>query len=145
MRSTVLTFYLCGTLCGIDIRRSKELCRNVEYASVPGASKEIAGLMNLRGQIVTLFFLDKLLNFSERSLLEQKNCIILKNRSDDPDQFGFFIDKKGDVVELNDDMGMALPSNFRHIDSRFIESVARLNDEVLLVLDLDAIFEKPNL
>ncbi|HWR42620.1 chemotaxis protein CheW [Sporomusa sp.] len=140
MNGKVLTFYLCGILCGIDVIRAKEMNRNVEYTPVPGASNEIAGLMNLRGQIITLFDITTILGFSRMDKRREMNCIILKARPHDSDQAGFFIDKTGDVIEVTADMCEALPANLGNIERRLIREVVKLEDNILLVLDLDKIF-----
>ncbi|HWR06261.1 chemotaxis protein CheW [Sporomusa sp.] len=140
MKGRVLTFYLCGVLCGIDVSRAKEMNRNVEYTVVPGAANKIAGLMNLRGQIITLFDLATILGFSRLEKRREMNCVILKARPHDSDQAGFFVDKPGDVIEVTADMCEALPASLGDIESRFIREVVKLEDSILLVLDLDKIF-----
>ena len=139
MTGRVLTFYLCGTLCGIDIETAKEINRNVSYTQIPGAATHIVGLLNLRGQVVTLLDLAQLLNFKQTSARNNSHCIILKNKAEDPDQVGFFIDKRGDVVDVTPDMCEAVPANLVDVEEKFIHEVVKLENEILLILDLVAI------
>ncbi len=140
MNGSVLTFYLCGILCGIDVARAKEMNRTVEYTAVPGAPSNIAGLMNLRGQIVTLFDLAALLGLSRLEKRRETNCVILKSRPNDSDQAGFFIDKPGTVIEITADMCTLAPAGFSGIDNRFIRAVVKVEEGILLLLDPDEIF-----
>lgn len=141
MTGKVLTFYLCGIFCGIDIKCAREIVRNAGYTTVPGVSDNIVGLVNLRGQVVTLFDVAKLLKLN-RGIEEQgTSCIILKNRPGDPDTTGFIIDRAGDVVDVVQEMCEPLPANITHIEGRYIVEVVKLRDEIVLLLDLEAIFE----
>lgn len=139
MTGTILTFYLCGSLCGIDIRLAKEINRNMTYISVPGAAKHVVGLLNLHGQVVTLLDLGQLLKFKQVGARNNSFCIILKSRADDPDQVGFFIDELGEVIDVTPDMWEVAPANMIDIDNRFIHEVVKLENEILLVLDLGKI------
>ncbi|WP_378954698.1 chemotaxis protein CheW [Pelosinus sp. sgz500959] len=141
MTGRVLTFYLCGTLCGIDIKAAKEINRNISYTAIPGAAAHIIGLLNLRGQVVTLLDLAQILHFKQIGERMNSHCIILKSRSDDPDQVGFFIDKRGDVIDVTPDMCEVVPANIADFEKKFIHEVVKLEDEILLILDLSAIIQ----
>lgn len=135
----VLTFYLCGTLCGIDIKTAKEINRNISYTTIPGAECHIVGLLNLRGQVVTLLDLAKLLNFKQDRQEQNSHCIILKSTETDSDQVGFFIDKRGDVIDVTPDMCDVVPGNLADIEKHFIREVVTLEKEIILILDISAI------
>ena len=141
MTGRVLTFYLCGTLCGIDIETAKEINRNVSYTQIPGAATHIVGLLNLRGQVVTLLDLAQLINFKQTSARNNSHCIILKNKAEDPDQVGFFIDKRGDVIDVTPNMCEPVPANIADVEKKMIHKVVKLEDEILLILDLKGIIQ----
>ena len=136
MTGRLLTFYLCGSLCGIDIKIAQEINRNITYTSVPGARDYVVGLLNLRGQIVTLLDLAQLLNFKQIGDNNQKHCIILKSRLAEPHKVGFFIDKLGDVIDVTAEMCELAPANIIDRENPFIHEVVKLEDEIVLVLDL---------
>jgi len=137
----ILTFYLCGSLCGIDIRFAKEINRNITYISVPGAMTHVVGLLNLHGQVVTLLDLGQLLNFKQIGQKRNSHCIILKSRPEEPDEVGFFIDKLGDVIDVTSEMCEAAPANIIDTENPFIHKVVKLEDEIVLVLDLAEIIK----
>lgn len=142
MTGKVLTFYLGGTFCGINIKAAKEINRNVRYTPVPGSSNNIAGLLNLRGQVVTLFNIAQLLKLNKETKPLGTNCIILKNRPGDSDMVGFLIDKAGDVVDVVEGMCEPLPASITNIKGSYISEVVKLRDEIILLLDFEAIFDK---
>lgn len=139
MTENILSFNLCGNLLGVDVTLVKEINRNVEYTPIPGAKDHIVGFFNMRGQVVTLFNLAKLLNLGEMKEQEKLICIILKSPKD-PDQVGFLIDSAGDVLEFSAEEYEAAPANVGASESEYIESVLKLEDELLLVINTVKIF-----
>lgn len=139
MTENILSFKLCDNLLGVDVTLVKEINRNVEYILIPGSEDYIVGFFNMRGQVVTLFNLAKLLNLGEMKAQEKMMCIILKNPKD-PNQVGFLIDSPGDVLEYIIEENEATPANVGIEESEYIESVFKLKDELLMVLNTKKIF-----
>lgn len=140
MTEQVLTFYLNGSLLGINVTLIKEINRNVEYTPVPGADPCVEGLFNMRGQIVTLFNLARLLGLKEEAGGRKLSCIILKVPHD-PDQVGFFIDKPGDVIDINRDECELPPANVGGMEGEYIDSIIKLEDELLIIIEPGRIFK----
>lgn len=140
MNGKVLTFYLCERLFGIDITLVKEINRNVEYTPVPDTGPHIIGLFNMRGQVVTLFDIARLMGYEEKNWDNKVACIILKAQPDDPNQVGFLIDKCGDVFDIEEDECEPPPANVSGISGEFIRSVVKLKNELLMVIDPEKVF-----
>lgn len=140
MSERVLTFYLNGHLFGIDITLVKEINRSVEYTPVPDSKPYIVGLFNMRGQIVTLFDLAKLMHYEAGDLVKGSACVILKASQNDPNQVGFLIDKSRDVLEIENLDKELPPANVGGIDGTFISGVVKLKDDLLLIINPKNIF-----
>ena len=140
MTEKFLTFYLCDSLLGINVTLIKEINRNIEYTPVPGAQSHIEGLFNMRGQVVTLFDLTKLLGIEEKAEQKKLSCIILKVPRD-PDQVGFFIDRPGDVIDVNRDDCELPPANVGGVEGEYINSVVKLDKEILIIIEPGRIFK----
>lgn len=142
MMDKVLTFYLNNNLFGIDIKLVKEINRNVEFTPVPDAQSEVMGLFNMRGQIVTIFNLAKMIGIKD---FEQKintlTCIILKSLDNDQNQVGFAIDKPGDVIDVDRNECELPPANVSIIESDYIKNVVKLDKNLLLIIEPDKIFK----
>lgn len=138
----VLTFYLCGQLFGLDITAVKEINRNIEYTPVPDAPAHIIGLLNMRGQVVTLFDLAGLMGYGQNSQKGRSTCIILKCLPGDSDYIGFLIDRLGSVVDVEEDICEPPPANMGGNENRFLFEVVKLRDELLMVIDHRIIFEQ---
>ncbi len=136
-----MTFFIKGNLFGIDILALKEINRNIEYTSIPGAPSHIVGLLNLRGQIVTLFNLAGMMGYGGDEEDGPLNCIILKNKPDNPDYIGFIIDRPGSVVDIVEDICEPPPANISSFEKKFISEVVKLEDHLLMILHREAVFE----
>ena len=140
MTGKVLTFFLFDRLFGIDITLVKEINRNVEYTPVPSSSLHIIGLINMRGQVVTLFDIAMLMGYEEKNREQRVACIILKAQPDDPSQVGFSIDKFGDVVDVEEDQCEPPPANMGIISGEFVRSVVKLENNILIVIEPEKVF-----
>jgi purine-binding chemotaxis protein CheW len=143
MTEQVLTFYLGGNLLGINVRLIKEINRNVEYTPVPDAPRHILGLFNMRGQVVTLFDLARILGLKGGNERGRITCIVLKEPCD-PDQVGFFIDRPGDVIDVDREECEPPPANVGGVEGEFIKYVVKLDGELLIVIEPDKIFGSNN-
>lgn len=139
MIENILSFNLCDSLLGVDVTLVKEINRNIEFTPIPGAKSHIVGFFNMRGQVVTLFDLAKLLNLGEMKQQENLICIVLKSPKD-PDQVGFLIDRPGDVLEIDVEAFEAAPANVEAAESEYIDCVLKLKDELLMVINSEKIF-----
>lgn len=139
MTENVLSFNLCDNFLGVDVTLVKEINRNVEFTPIPGAKDHIIGFFNMRGQVVTIFDLAKILNLGEMQQQDKLICIILKSPKD-PDQVGFLIDSPGDVLEIDAEEYEAAPANVGSAESEYIESVLKLKDQLLMIINTTKVF-----
>ncbi|MCX7747650.1 MAG: chemotaxis protein CheW [Clostridia bacterium] len=140
MTGKVLTFYLNNDLFGINITLVKEINRNIEYTEIPDAKPHILGLFNMRGQVVTLFNIARLMDLEAMDTRSKNTCIILKASPNDPNQVGFIIDRLGDVVDVDHNDCEVPPANVESADSEYINSVVKLKDELLIIIEPNKLF-----
>lgn len=137
----VLSFYINNKFFGVYLTLIKEINRNVEYTPVPNSKDYIAGLFNMRGQVVTLFDLVKLMGLEDGEYKPGTTSIVLKAAPNTPNQAGFLVDKVGDVIDVDKDDCEVPPANVVGIDVEFISSVVKLKDKLLIILDPAKIFK----
>ena len=137
----VLSYKLAGELFGIDITYVKEINRNIEYSVVPKSPTNILGLFNMRGQIVTLFNLAKILGYEASESENRSICIILKATQGSANQVGFLIDETGDVLDLEDDTCEVPPANVDELKYKYIKKISRLEKELLMIIDTGKIIQ----
>jgi purine-binding chemotaxis protein CheW len=141
VNGSILTFHLCNQLFGIDITTVKEIDRNVEFTPVPDAPPFIVGLLNMRGQIVTLINLAALTGFEHYRNGNRCTCLILKNKTDNSDYIGFLIDNPGSVIDITDENCEPPPANLNISNDHFVREVVKLKDDLVIVIDHHLIYE----
>ncbi len=131
-----VTFRIDEHLVGIDILKVREINRILEITPVQQAPAYVRGLVNLRGQTVTVFDLGVRLGLSPRVVTGTSHNVILK-----PEAVGLLVDRIGDVEEAEETAVEPPPANLNGIGAGFIECVVRLKDELVLVLSPEKILE----
>lgn len=137
---TLLTFRIRDTLFGIEIEAVREINRNVEYTVVPDAPADIVGLFNMRGHIVVLYNLSYLFRNPDCAVRQGSTCIVLKSAGENQDNNGFFIDQTGDVLGVEEASLEPPPANASCPELTYVKNVAKLEKELLLLLDPEKIF-----
>lgn len=128
------TFVVDGLLLGVDVRQVQEVFRNQEMTAVPLADRSVAGLLNLRGQIVTAVDLRTRLGLAPRpDGIDPMHVVI---RTDDG-AVSLLVDEIGDVIESGDDVLERPPETLVGEVRRMIQGVYKLAGHLLLVLDTD--------
>ena len=158
--SRFISFKLGEQICGIDVLMVREVNQIRDHTPVQLAPVYIHGLINLRGQIVTIVDLARRIEYAS----DQKDCekynIILKSGQEISampdlslglvppeitDTIGLRVDAIGDVIDTYDQLLEGPPANISDFNARFVGGVYNLPLEPLLVLNLNTIlkFEAP--
>ncbi|MFZ5644109.1 MAG: chemotaxis protein CheW [Bacillota bacterium] len=145
MNGKVLTFFMGGNHFGIDILAVKEINRKVELTRVPDAPSYVAGLLNMRGQVVTLINLGGLMGYELEMKTENLTCIILKNSPENQDYAGFLIDHPGSVVDILDENCEPPPANIAYPENKYIREVAKVDGGLLMIINYQEILKSGSL
>jgi len=132
-----VTFYLGDFLFGIPAERIMEINKDMEITPVPLAKDYVIGIMNLRGQIVTIIDLAKKIGIAEKP--NYTINLIVKTQEEAP--VSFVVEKIGDILEIPVDKIENPPDKLEGISKEFIKNVYQLPDKLLLILDVDRILE----
>ncbi len=131
-----ITFTIMDNYFGINIRDVREINRLLDITPVQHAPLYVRGLINLRGNTVTVFDLGVRLGLKKRTVTEDSHNIILKK-----DSVGLIVDNIGDVIEATESEIETPPANIGAIESEFVEGVKRLDDDLLLILAANRLLE----
>jgi len=135
------TFYLDRALFGVEVHKVQEVLRDQEMTPVPLAPDVVRGLINLRGQIVTAIDLRRRLGRGPR---EGGGCSMNVVLRTEEGAVSLLVDEIGDVVEVDDTVLERPPENLRGISRELISRVAKLEQELLLLLDTDKVLLVPS-
>ena len=149
------SFTIDNKLFGIDILLIREINRQLDMSPVAHTPDFIRGLVNLRGQIVTILDLKKRLGRASTQIGQDTHNIILKSDSelsgmrdelDDDnlttciDKIGLLVDAIGDVITVEDESTIEPPpANLNDIDGQFLSGVVKLENQLLAVLNVSQI------
>ncbi len=112
----------------------QEVIRYQEMTRIPLAPEVIAGLINLRGQIVTAIDLRRQLDLAERHVGQLPMNVVVR-RDDGP--ISLLVDEIGDVVEVEGDSFEELPDTLESRRKRVSARRLQAQNKLLLLLDTD--------
>jgi len=127
-----------GQLFGLPILRVQDVFKPERVTRVPLAPAEIAGVLNLRGRIVTLVDLRTRLDLPPAGDKQPQMAIGVEWRGE---SYGLLIDSIGEVLRLEDDAREPNPVNLDDGLARMTLGVHRLDDQLLLVLDVERVLD----
>ncbi len=133
---TLITFYLGDFIFGIPAEKVVEINKDLEITPVPLADEFILGIMNLRGHIVTVMDLQKKIKL-QGDLNYRLNLIIKK----DNELLSFLVEKIGDIMEIPVAKLEETPDRIEGLDRDYIEYIYQLPDRLLLLLNVNRLFE----
>ncbi|MDP9300674.1 MAG: chemotaxis protein CheW [Actinomycetota bacterium] len=128
------TFTVDGRFLGVDVTRVREVLRPQELTRVPLAPPQIAGLINLRGEIVTAFDLGVALGRRRRGHEERPMNVVVTTEHG---PVSMLVDAVSDVLDLEEDAFERPPSTLRGAARDLILGAYKLDGRLLLELDLD--------
>lgn len=128
----VCTFVLDDMLLGVDVCDVQEVIRYQEMTDVPLAPREVMGLINLRGQIVTAIDLRRRLGLPERASEVLPMNVVVRVADG---VVSFLVDEIGDVVEVDESSFERPPETLCGPARELVRGVYKLKQRLLLLLD----------
>lgn len=130
-RSQFCTFYLNALLFGVDLKHVQEVIRASDVTRVPLAPEVVAGLINLRGQIVTVIDLRRRLNVESRPGCAHMYVVVRSVNG----AVSLLVDEIGNIVEAAQNSFEPPPETLRGPIRSVILGVQKLDDRLMHVLD----------
>ena len=129
------TFVVAGQRFGLPVGIVREILRAQSTTPVPSADPVILGLINLRGEIVTLVDLRRRLGFAPADPSEGGRAMHVVVRIGD-EIVSLSVDAVGEVVELRPDRFEEPPPTVADPVRGMIEAVCQLDDGLVQILDV---------
>ncbi|MCK4742470.1 MAG: chemotaxis protein CheW [Sulfuriflexus sp.] len=129
-----VTFRLEGELYGINVIQVQEVLRVTEIAPVPGAPDYVLGIINLRGNVVTVIDTRRRFMLSEREIDDDTRIVIIEVMGQ---IVGLLVDGVAEVVYLRASEVESAPEVGNDESSKYIQGVVSRENGLLIMVDVN--------
>jgi|ERR1035437_10355590 len=121
---------------GVDILNVQEIIKIVQITKVPNSPVFVEGVINLRGKVIPVIDLRTRLGLQKLEHDKDTRIIVVELSKS---TIGFIVDAVNEVLRIPVSITEAPPEIVAGLDSEFIKSVGKLDDRLLILIDLNKI------
>ncbi|MDD3732095.1 MAG: chemotaxis protein CheW [candidate division Zixibacteria bacterium] len=134
----LVSFNIGSEEFGVDILKVQEINRMVEITKVPQAPRYVEGVINLRGKVIPIIDLRKRFNLEMKEHDKNTRIVVVDINGN---IMGMIVDAVSEVLRLPADTIEPPPELVTGINSDYIKGVAKLEDRLLIFLDLSKVVD----
>ncbi len=134
-----VTFRLDDETYGINVMQVQEVLRMSEIAPVPGAPDYILGIINLRGNVVTVIDTRRRFGLSPKEHDDSTRVVIIETENI---IVGILVDSVAEVVNLRASEIEVAPNVGNEESSKYIQGVYSQEDGILILVDLNKLLNQ---
>ncbi len=138
----LVTFSIGEEEFGVDILKVQEIIRTMEITKVPRAPEFVEGVINLRGKVIPIIDLRRRFGLSSKVHDNHTRIIVIEINSM---IVGFVVDSVSEVLRIPVSTVEPPPPVVAGLDSDYINAVGKLQDRLLILLDLDKLLSADDL
>ena len=121
---------------GVDILSVQEINRMSQITKVPNTADFIEGVINLRGRVIPVMDLRVKLGMPRKEHGKNTRIVVVELKGQ---TIGFIVDEVSEVLRISKDITEAPPEMVGGVNSDYITSIGKLEDRLLILLDLEKI------
>ncbi|WP_372766086.1 chemotaxis protein CheW [Pseudoalteromonas sp.] len=129
-----VTFHLGEETYGINVMQVQEVLRYSEIAPVPGAPAYVLGIINLRGNVVTVIDTRTRFGLNSAEVTDNSRIVIIEAEKQ---VIGILVDSVAEVVYLRSSEIDSAPNIGTEESAKFIQGVSNRDGELLILVDLN--------
>jgi purine-binding chemotaxis protein CheW len=133
MEQQLVVFELAGELYGVEIASVESIIKMQTITRLPKAPEFVDGITNLRGSIIPVVDLRKRFGLPPQEPTRETRIVIANMGGM---KVGIVVDAVNQVIRLQDDAVEPPPQMSITIDSAFIKSIAKVDGELIILIDL---------
>ncbi|MDH5229330.1 MAG: chemotaxis protein CheW [Gammaproteobacteria bacterium] len=137
-----VTFQLAKETYGINVTQVREVLRFTEIAPVPGAPHYVLGIINLRGNVVTVIDTRNRFGLESKEIDDSSRIVIIEV---DGQEVGILVDSVAEVVDLAVADIEPAPNVGNEDAARYIQGVTSLEGQLLILVDLNRLLSEEEL
>jgi len=135
----LVTFTLGGEEYAVDILKVQEINRMKEITRVPNAPYYVEGVINLRGKVIPVVCLRKFFGLPEEEDRSRQKIMIMDIQGT---TIGLIVDTVSEVLRISSSIVEPPPSMTYSVSTEFISGIAKLEDRLIILLDMDKLIGK---
>ena len=132
----LVTFRIGNEEFGFNIFKVKEINKMMDITQIPNSQSSVKGVVNLRGSVIPVVSLREKLNFSIEDYTSKTRIIVVEYQNK---SIGFIVDEVSEVLRIDSSIIEKPPEMTTSVESAYINGVAKLENRLLILLDLDKI------
>ncbi len=134
-----VTFTLENEIYGINVMQVQEVLREVEVAPVPGAPPYVLGIINLRGNVVSVIDARTRFGLAAKESDDMTRIIVIEVQQQ---IIGILVDSVAEVVDVNRDEVDSAPNVGNAETAKYIDGVVSRGDMLLILVDLNKLLSE---
>jgi purine-binding chemotaxis protein CheW len=134
-----VTFQLEEETYGINVMQVREVLRYTEIAPVPGAPDYVLGIINLRGNVVTVIDTRSRFGLMPGEITDNTRIIVIESERQ---VIGILVDSVAEVVYLRSSEIDTTPSVGTDESAKFIQGVSNREGKLLILVDLNKLLSE---
>lgn len=134
-----LQFSLGHESYAVHLLQVKEVIPTPETTKLPNSPKHFVGIMNLRGQIISIYDLRKKLGIQMDANAQTEEAVVIVNIEDT--SIGLVVDSINKVINIQTENILQVPEIKSQVNAKYIEGVHRDSDHLTMILNLGTIFD----
>ncbi|MBP1909890.1 chemotaxis protein CheW [Methanolobus bombayensis] len=136
----MVVFQLGGEEFGVEIMKVQEIIRMPEITQIPQSPDFVEGVINLRGRIIVVINLDKRFNLASKEADAHSRIIVVEIGDN---VVGMIVDSVNEVLRIPESSVDPAPDLvMSNISKEYITGVGKLDERLLIFLDLAKIMDK---
>lgn len=139
LETNFIVFVIGEKEFGVDVKQAREIIPTTELTVIPNSPDFLKGVLSLRGDIIPIIDLRKKLSLSGSSNNQNDKIIIVEL---DQNLIGMQVDDVREMMRISADKIAAPPRIVRGINSDYLSGVGKLEDRLLILLNLDKILSE---
>ncbi len=121
---------------GVDILKVQEINRMIGVTHVPNAPNYVEGVINLRGKVIPIVDLRVRFGMTRKEEDKHTRIIVVELRGK---TVGFVVDAVSEVLRIPKSVTEPAPDIVTNVTTEYITAVGKLQDRLLILLDLDKV------
>ncbi len=136
LEQQLVVFTLSSESYGVDIAKVSGIERMHEITKVPRTPSFVQGVINLRGRVIPVIHLRKLFRLPEGEITKETRIVVVDIGGQ---QIGVQVDEVTEVLTISSEAVDPAYSIMTSADSDFMLGIAKLDDKLVILLDLDKV------